>query len=72
MNFLKLIMNSLQPNIDIYNNKIILQENIASLLESILKQIQFLLRKPSRELLEENESYDDFFNCFPALLESFR
>ena len=72
MNFLKLLINSLQPNIDIHNNQIILQENVASLLESILKQIQFLLRKPTRELLEENESCDDFFNCFPALLKNFR
>ena len=71
--FLKHLTNSLPPNIDIQNDKITLQENVAEVLLSILKQIQNLIRKPTRKLTETNISSDeDHFNCFPALHQNFK
>ena len=71
--FLELLTNSLPPKIDIQNDRITLYENVAQLLLSILKQIQVLMRKPTRKLYEIDVCDDnDPFNCFPALRQNFK
>ena len=71
--FLELLINSLPPDIDIPNDKITLNENVAEVLMSILKQIQVLIRKPTRKVCEVNVcDVKDHFNCYPALNNSFK
>ena len=71
--FLELLINSLPPDIDVFNDKIALDKNVAKVLMSILKQIQVLIRKPTRIMREVNVSDDqDYFNCYPALNKNFK
>ena len=68
LHFIKLLANSLPPQLDVQNDKISLQENVAEVLFTILKQIQLLIRNPTRVLKEDIPlGREDYFNCFPAL-----
>ena len=73
LHFIKLLINSLPPHLDILIDKITLQVNVAEVLFTLLKQIQLLMRKPSRILTEGTSlEGEDFFNCFPSLHTNLR
>ena len=66
-----ILFNSIPPNINAESGKIILQSNIAQLLQKILLKVNHLLKHTSRKLLEETSQEINLFSYFPAMKEKY-